>query len=58
VGCTVLGERKGHTLMRLRHVWISNYKNLKDFSISFEGEGLIDVFVGKMARGSQTFLRL
>jgi len=44
--------------MRLRHVWISNYKNLKDFSISFEGEGLIDVFVGKMARGSQTFLRL
>ena len=33
--------------MRLRHVWISDYKNLKDFSISFEGDGFIDVFVGK-----------
>ena len=34
--------------MRVRSVWISQYKNLCDFSIEFEGEGFIDIFVGKI----------
>ena len=56
MGRSLLGERKGHTLMRLRQVWISDYKNLKDFSISFEGDGFIDVFVGKNGSGKSNFL--
>ena len=42
--------------MRLRSVWISEYKNLKDFSISFEREGFIDIFVGKNGSGKSNFL--
>jgi predicted ATPase len=42
--------------MRLRKVWISDYKNLKDFSITFEGQGFIDVFVGKNGSGKSSFL--
>lgn len=42
--------------MRLRSVWIGNYKNLKDFSIAFEGDGFIDIFVGKNGSGKSNFL--
>lgn len=42
--------------MRLRSVWISAYKNLKDFTIAFEGEPFIDVFVGKNGSGKSNFL--
>ncbi len=42
--------------MRLRRVWISDYKNLKNFSISFDGDGFIDVFVGKNGSGKSNFL--
>lgn len=42
--------------MRLRSVWISDYKNLKNFSITFEGEGFIDIFVGKNGSGKSNFL--
>lgn len=42
--------------MRLRSVSISEYKNLRDFSISFEGDGFIDIFVGKNGSGKSNFL--
>ena len=42
--------------MRLRSVWISEYKNLRDFSIGFDGNGFIDIFVGKNGSGKSNFL--
>lgn len=42
--------------MRLRSVWISEYKNLRDFSIGFDGAGFIDIFVGKNGSGKSNFL--
>lgn len=42
--------------MRLRSVWISQYKNLRDFRIGFDSEGLIDIFVGKNGSGKSNFL--
>lgn len=42
--------------MRLRSVWISQYKNLRDFTIDFEGDGFIDIFVGKNGSGKSNFL--
>jgi hypothetical protein len=33
--------------MRLKSAWINNYKNLKDFSLSFDGASFIDAFVRK-----------
>ena len=37
--------------MRLRSVWISQYKNLRDFMLNFDGSGFIDIFVGKNGSG-------
>ena len=37
--------------MRLKSVFIGHYKNLKDFSLSFDGDSFIDVFVGKNGTG-------
>jgi predicted ATPase len=42
--------------MRLRSVWISAYKNLSDFSIAFEGDTFIDIFVGRNGSGKSNFL--
>ncbi|MEL0154134.1 AAA family ATPase [Sphingopyxis sp.] len=42
--------------MRLRSVWISQYKNLRDFKLSFDGDGFIDIFVGKNGSGKSNFL--
>jgi hypothetical protein len=42
--------------MRLRSVWISAYKNLIDFSTTIQGEGFIDIFVGKNGSGKSNFL--
>lgn len=42
--------------MRLRSVLISRYKSLRDFSISFDGDGFIDIFVGKNGSGKSNFL--
>ena len=42
--------------MRVKHIYISRYKNLKDFSIDFEGDSFIDVFVGKNGTGKSNFL--
>ena len=42
--------------MRLRSVTISRYKNLRDFSLTFEGDEFIDIFVGKNGCGKSNFL--
>nr|WP_294917910.1 AAA family ATPase [uncultured Neokomagataea sp.] len=42
--------------MRLRSVWISQYKNLRDFSIAFDGNDFIEIFVGKNGSGKSNFL--
>jgi predicted ATPase len=42
--------------MRLKSVYISQYKNLKDFSLNFEGTSFIDIFVGKNGSGKSNLL--
>lgn len=37
--------------MRLKSVFIRQYKNLKNFTLSFDGASFIDVFVGKNGSG-------
>lgn len=37
--------------MRLKYVYISEYKNLKNFPLNFDGTSFIDVFVGKNGSG-------
>lgn len=37
--------------MRLKSVFISQYKNLESFTLSFDGASFIDVFVGKNGSG-------
>ena len=37
--------------MRLKSVFISEYKNLKNFTLGFDGASFIDVFVGKNGSG-------
>lgn len=37
--------------MRLTSLYIGQYKNLRDFSLSFDGGSFIDVFVGKNGTG-------
>jgi len=37
--------------MRLTSLYIGQYKNLRDFSLSFDGSSFIDVFVGKNGTG-------
>ena len=37
--------------MRLKSVYISQYKNLKEFTLNFDGNSFIDVFVGKNGTG-------
>lgn len=41
--------------MRLKHVYISEYKNLKSFTINFEGDAFLEVFVGKNGTGKSNF---
>lgn len=35
----------------IQHVHISDYKNLKDFTLSFDNDSFLDVFVGKNGTG-------
>jgi predicted ATPase len=42
--------------MRLKSVFISTYKNLKDFSLTFDRDGFIEIFVGKNGSGKSNFL--
>lgn len=37
--------------MRIKEIFISEYKNLKDFTLNFDGDSFIDVFVGKNGTG-------
>ena len=37
--------------MRIQHLYISEYKNLKNFTLDFDGTSFIDVFVGKNGTG-------
>ncbi len=37
--------------MRLKSLFVSDYKNLKNFTLSFDGASFIDVFVGKNGSG-------
>lgn len=37
--------------MRLKSVFVSHYKNLKNFTLGFDGASFIDVFVGKNGSG-------
>ncbi len=37
--------------MRLKSVYIGQYKNLRDFTLRFDGSSFIDVFVGKNGTG-------
>lgn len=37
--------------MRLKSIWISDYKNLKDFALSFNDSKLIEIFVGTNGTG-------
>jgi AAA15 family ATPase/GTPase len=41
--------------MRLKPVYISEYKSLKDFTLNFDGDSFIDVFVGKNGTGKSSF---
>jgi predicted ATPase len=41
--------------LRLKSVYISKYKNLKDFTLTFDGTSFIDVFVGKNGSGKSNF---
>lgn len=41
--------------MRLKSLYIDGYKNLKDFSITFDIDSFIDVFVGKNGSGKSNF---
>lgn len=41
--------------MRIKHIYISNYKNLQDFNLDFDGNSFIDVFVGKNGSGKSNF---
>lgn len=41
--------------MRLKSVWISEYKNLVDFTLTFDGHSFLDIFVGKNGTGKSNF---
>jgi predicted ATPase len=41
--------------MRLKSVYISEFKNLKEFTVEFDGDSFIDVFVGKNGSGKSNF---
>lgn len=41
--------------MRLKSVFISEFKNLKNFTVEFDNDSFIDVFVGKNGSGKSNF---
>ena len=41
--------------MRLKSVWISEYKNLRNFTLTFDGDSFLDIFVGKNGTGKSNF---
>lgn len=41
--------------MRLKSVYISKYKNLEEFTLNFDNNNFIDIFVGKNGSGKSNF---
>jgi len=41
--------------MRIKDIHIRNYKNLKDFRLTYDGESFVDIFVGKNGSGKSNF---
>ena len=41
--------------MRLKSVWISEYKNLRDLTVPFDRESFLDIYVGKNGTGKSNF---
>ncbi|KZL05563.1 AAA family ATPase [Pseudovibrio sp. Ad26] len=41
--------------MRLKSIWISEYKNLRDFTLTFDGDNFLEIFVGKNGTGKSNF---
>lgn len=41
--------------MRLKSIRVDNYKNLQDFTVTFDGENFLDIFVGKNGTGKSNF---
>jgi len=44
--------------MRLKSVFISEYKNLKDFSLTFETDSFLEVFVGRNGSGKSNYFEV
>lgn len=42
--------------MRLKEIWISNYKNLNNFTLKLGGGSYLDIFVGKNGSGKSNLL--
>ncbi|MHB9954806.1 ATP-dependent nuclease [Vibrio campbellii] len=43
-------------MMRLKSIYISEYKNLRDFTLDFSQEHFLEVFVGKNGSGKSNFI--
>ncbi|MHC1754580.1 MAG: AAA family ATPase [Methanosarcina sp.] len=41
--------------MRFDEIYIDGYKNLKDFTVSFENESYLDIFLGRNGLGKSNF---
>ncbi|MDV3002884.1 MAG: hypothetical protein N5P05_004539 (plasmid) [Chroococcopsis gigantea SAG 12.99] len=41
--------------MRLKSIYISQYKNLNNFTLNFDSNCFIDIFVGKNGSGKSNF---
>ncbi len=44
--------------MRLTSLYIGQYKNLREFSLSFDGSSFIDVFDGKIGTGKSNLFEV
>ena len=41
--------------MKVKHIHISDYKNLKNFSLDFQGDAFLEIFVGRNGSGKSNF---
>jgi len=44
--------------MKLKYLWVSDFKNLKDFEISFSSDSSYSVLVGRNGTGKSNLLEL
>jgi len=47
--------RVARSEMKVKHLYISGYKNLKEFALDFEGDAFLEIFVGKNGSGKSNF---